>query len=62
MRKASQTPTQAKRTKTIAEMALRARIRAKVRAVLFEAEHLALDNERDRRQLERALVEALTNG
>lgn len=56
----NRTPTQGKRAQAIAASALRARIRAKVRAVLESAEHLALDNERDRTQLERILVEELT--
>lgn len=56
----NRTPTQAARAARIAADAKRANIRAKVRLVLAKAEHLALDNARDRAQLERMLVEELT--
>lgn len=49
-----------KRARNVERAAVRAKVRAAVREVLDQAEHLALDNGRDRRQLERMLVEALT--
>lgn len=53
------TPTQGKRARAIAQSAKRAQLRAKLTSVIEAHEHLALDSERDRRQLVMALLQEL---